>query len=207
MQLDRPGPMRHEKPMDGHTLDELRGLYGDLDRAVAVFAAATGLVCPDGCGRCCENFVPDLTTIEAELMAGFILENEPRLAGRLDPGGGQACSLYRADEPLHCPVYPVRPLACRCFAFSSTRNKRGRPVFRYCAHMPASALRQFDESQFLTGLGAIPPLMQDFGERLTHLSLDSRTQALPEALRAAFERSGLARHYRRQMSAPEREIS
>jgi hypothetical protein len=61
--------------------------------------------------------------------------------------------------------------------------------------MPAGNQRLLDERHFMTSLGAAPPLMQDFGERLAHLSVGWETSPLPLAVGATLGRLGLARQY------------
>ena len=140
-------------------LEFLAELYRRVDGAVAAFCAGSGLACPQGCGTCCEGFVPDVMPLEAAGVAAFMADRDSAtawtLAGALsgDGGdqagtqsgsgfeakGGQSCPLYAADTPWHCTVYEARPLVCRLFAFSAVRDKRGQSSFALCRHMPAAS--------------------------------------------------------------------
>lgn len=186
-------------------------IYARIEADQASFlagAAALGsaLVCPQGCGACCEPFVPDLLPPEAAFMAAWLLENEPELAreaaawtqvGRAAP---PPCPFLRRDlagdhAGAGCAVYPARPLVCRLFGAAGVSDREGRASFRPCAHMPLAGYPPMGEERptlsgpaLLRGFGSEPPLMASYAAELVALSPSQASerslivQALPQAL-------------------------
>jgi uncharacterized protein len=190
-------------------------VYADIERDQATFlASAAGagaaLVCPSGCGSCCEPFVPDVTPAEAAFAASWILVHDPELATKISSWGSDSgaapatppCPFYRPSMPqAHCSIYPARFLICRLFCASAVRDKKGRAAFRPCAHMPlASFPLRGKERPSLAGeelvriFGAEPPIMADYGARVVSLlpSESSERSSVVEALPKAVSRVGLA---------------
>ncbi|MFH2113344.1 MAG: YkgJ family cysteine cluster protein [Spirochaetota bacterium] len=169
-------------------LQALAELYHRADEAVSAFCAGSGLVCPHGCGTCCEGFVPDVMPIEAAAVAAFLADKDKAAAWTLAGSGwGQSCPLYAADSPWHCTVYEARPLVCRLFAFSAVRDKRGQSSFALCRLMPTApgrTARSASGSSIMGIFRAEPPLMADYGNEI--LALDPHSNGdrapLPEAL-------------------------
>ena len=58
-------------------LDELLRLYAEAEHAVSRWKEKSGVFCMDGCGVCCERFMPDILPVEADLIAVFLLANIP----------------------------------------------------------------------------------------------------------------------------------
>ena len=132
-------------------ISELHAVYRRAYTATTSFASKRGVSCPTGCGRCCESFVPDASDAEAEYAARFLILGGHSPDARNTITG--ACPFYHSSSPHHCVIYAARPLVCRLFGFSGTRDKNGRPVFRPCRHAEQSLLR--------SGSGE-PPAMRDF---------------------------------------------
>ncbi|MCP5453308.1 MAG: YkgJ family cysteine cluster protein [Spirochaetaceae bacterium] len=181
-------------------LESLAYLYKRADSAVAAFVAASGVSCPFGCGSCCEGFVPDILPVEAAYLAAYLAASDrPRAyeaaAGRLGarsyPDGRQGCPLYRTDTPYHCGVYEARPLICRMFAFSATRDKLSRTAFSVCRlGSSRGGARGASGEALLDAFGAEPPVMADYGSELAGIEPEAagRRMPLPEALAEAASR-------------------
>ncbi len=170
------------------TLAALYALYRGVDQAIAQWQQASGLGCPAGCGNCCRRYEPTVLPVEAMAVAAYISARRPELVPLLSgprtaPAG--RCPFYDVDNPLHCRVYPSRPLECRLFAFASVRRKDGRPQFRLCRDMPGPEPRIFDEATLGATYGATPPVMQDAAARLQALD-GGPTHLLGEHARAAW---------------------
>ncbi len=170
----------------------LRELYADADRAIETFIARISVesaretaeadagnfpVCPHGCGKCCETYYPEVSAVEAECIALHLAATAWEMAmggvacGDGKPNGtGGPCPFYRADNALHCGIYPVRPLICRLFGFTSDTDRNGIVRFRYCRHMEREAGRTVPFHEMERVFGVIPPAMGDYGVRLACLS-------------------------------------
>ncbi|MBL8968664.1 MAG: YkgJ family cysteine cluster protein [Spirochaetaceae bacterium] len=190
----------------GELLAAIGGIHDRIEAAQSAFrakAAESGaaLGCPEGCGSCCENFVPDVLPVEALAAAAFILGHRPDLAGRAAQSQGPTCPFYDADRPeAHCSIYPGRPLVCRLFGFAAVLGKDGEPSFALCRHMPSpvgNGERAWSDEALRGLFGAVPPVMAAFGAELLGLEPDAagERRPLPEALPAAIARLGLALRY------------
>jgi Fe-S-cluster containining protein len=189
------------------------GIYARVEadqRAFLAGAAASGaaLRCPDGCGSCCEPFVPDLLPQEADFMAAWLLESAPDLAREAaawaDDGAPAAppCPfLRRTLAGARCAIYPARPLVCRLFGAAGVRDREGRASFRPCAKMPLAGYppvggeRPAIRGEELGGtFGSTPPMMADYAAELAASSPgeSSDRSLILEALPRALARVGLS---------------
>jgi Fe-S-cluster containining protein len=181
-------------------LESVAYLYQRADAAVAGFVETSGVSCPHGCGSCCEGFVPDILPLEAAYLATFIAGTDRArayayaaagLEARLREDGRLGCPLYADDRAYHCTAYEARPLICRMFAFSATRDKRGVPTFSVCKKgLSANGSRTATGDSLLEVFGVMPPVMSDMGSELASIDPDSSVdrKALPIALTEALSR-------------------
>jgi len=181
-------------------LEALAYLYRRSDAAVAEFADRSGVACPFGCGACCEGFVPDIVPLEAAYLATYLASVDRPLAYSIAANGMEArvrddgrvgCPLYADDDPHHCTVYEARPLICRMFAFSATRDKLGAPTFAVCRRGTSSGgVRSAKGDALREAFGAEPPVMADLGSELASIEPESSgsRKPLPEALMDALSR-------------------
>ncbi|MBN1685689.1 MAG: YkgJ family cysteine cluster protein [Spirochaetales bacterium] len=172
--------MNHYTPAH-HLFHELEEIYADLDRRTAAFARQVNLSCPKGCGTCCENFEPDITDIEATYVAVHLIIEAPALIDRLTAVAlQQACVFYEPEGAYHCSIYDARPLICRAFGFSASSQKNGLSHFAGCRHMPGAKDRAAD----LREPEHRPPVMAEYGVRISALSTGNRSAMRAEVLRA-----------------------
>lgn len=208
--------------LGGSSIEEplraLHELYNEVDAATAAFHAAVAahvadcaarpsartpgkrqpvsFGCPSGCGACCERFVPDILPAEADYAALWILSKRPDLA-KADLRDKAPCPFYAADKPeAHCRIYGGRPLICRLFGYSAVGTKEGALAYSLCWSMPTprgSVVRCWEGEALKEGLGAIPPLMADYGLRLQALSEPAPGDKpfIAEAVRASIDRMSL----------------
>lgn len=154
-------------------------------------AQARCITCADGCGRCCEGFMPDLLQIEADAIAVHLLTHRTDLIARLE-SPGTACPFIEEDKPgMNCGIYPARPLVCRLFGFSATMGKRDEPEFTLCRHMaPLNGVseRTFAGRNTLDELfGLQPPIMGHFS--MEAASIDPESSGARTSLAIAVPRS------------------
>ncbi len=124
-------------------LESIKDLYASLEEKEKIFCEHFCIHCAKGCGKCCEVFVPDITELEADFLAyGLIKENKADLVlKQLENIKSDiiSCPLYRSDSDFHCSVYAWRPLICRLFGASASKNKNGNPIFRDCKYNKLSS--------------------------------------------------------------------
>ncbi|EFK12360.1 conserved hypothetical protein [delta proteobacterium NaphS2] len=157
-------------------------LYGELDRQVAVFSAASGLHCPQGCGDCCRSEKVEATVLEMLPLAFHLFRTSQAelLVKRLekDPEVKQ-CLLYRADFCLQgmwgCSQYLHRGLVCRLFGFAGNRDRTGKPQLARCRVMK-SVEGPVVEEHLPVGM---MPLFSEAGMRITTLNPTLGTDRLP----------------------------
>jgi len=208
--MEQPEPSGAARDETARLLARLGALYGRITSAqAAAFASAANrgdpLACPEGCGSCCEGFIPDVLPVEAAFLADWLLRERPDLAERVlawnEDGSSPPCPFHEPDrQGGHCGVYPARPLICRLFAFSATRDRSGRDAYSLCKQMPSRrGGRSWSEDDIVREFGAPLPLMSDFSSEVISLvpsdSGDRRllTKALPSAIRRLSLRLYLAR--------------
>lgn len=183
-------------------LEGLHAIYEEIDRIQAdclasIASRGQAISCPEGCGSCCEPFIPDILPVEARYLAAHLLRERPELAERVadwpsELGSVPPCPFYdRARSGGHCSVYRARPLICRLFGFSSLRDREGLESFALCKRMPSrQGARSWTGTALRAELGACLPDMADFGSRVVALipaEAGDRallTDALPPAVRS-----------------------
>ena len=196
-----------------NVISKVGEVYDRIERDQTDFlasAAASGsaLVCPRGCGLCCEPFVPDITAAEAVFAASWLISQKPELAAEVaswtpdDRPDAPPCPFYRRLVPeAHCAIYPARFLVCRLFCASAVRDKEGRAAFRPCTHMSLAVFpRRGEERPTLVGaelvriFGAEPPVMADYSAEVVALFPSEASEAalVLDALPKAIARVGLS---------------
>jgi len=126
-----------------YTISEIVTIYQEIDKKSLQFQLATGLRCPSGCGRCCENPTVEASVSELLPLSEAIYAKEQvdvvlSAIEEREKQGNPVCVLYRS-EPLtdsgRCSYYAYRPLVCRLFGFSARKNKRGHLEFCACKNI------------------------------------------------------------------------
>ncbi len=164
-----------------HPVNGLRALYEELDKKIDDFSRAAGLHCPEGCGTCCETFIPEVARPEADLIASHLLSLGHSLTldswGKGEIPGG--CPFYKIQgDPYHCSIYPVRPLICRLFGYAGSRDKNGSLRFRPCRHMPVKLSEGLE----------ISVEMVVYGRRLEDLSPGSMKDLIGDGVKNSLSR-------------------
>ena len=168
----------------------IRSIYGKLSEKQKRFYERFSVACMQGCGKCCEGFVPDITGGEAAFLAfGLISEGrDEEVLARLaayDPASGM-CPMYAPENPeAHCTAYEWRPLICRLFGGAASENKEGRPVFHTCKW---NTLGKELTPEELEAHKRDFVLMADYGQMLDQSLGETRTMPLYEAVPAAIEK-------------------
>jgi len=172
-------------------LDEIKKLYKELELKEKRFLDHFCIHCQKGCGKCCENFIPDITELEAEYLAyGLIKDNKDEIVleqlSHID-SDIISCPLYDKSNPnAHCTEYKFRPLVCRLFMASASKNKNGDPTFRNCKWNELS--NQITDEDLKKDIKYVVS-MSDFGERLEDDEIGmNKKELLPVALEKAINK-------------------
>jgi len=171
-------------------LKQIKACYEKIEKKQVKFCESFQIHCMKDCGECCAHFMPDITEIEAEFLAyGLIKEDKADLVLELlkyREGCEDYCPLFIEDSPYHCSVYKWRPLICRLFGASATKDKNGNPTFRKCKWNEEG--HDITPEEFEAQKKAIL-LMSDFGEMLQNIDPNANeTALLPEALPRAINK-------------------
>ena len=183
-------------------LQELEGkvveIYLGLDRAVAEFAARTGLACPSGCGRCCNSEKVEATVLECIPLAFelFRTAQAESIIKRLEENSGEhRCVLYRPDFTeaglWGCSQYRHRAVICRLFGFAGNRDRDGIPRLAMCRVMKESGGN--DAPCLAAADLSAMPLFSDAGLAVTalHPGLGTIRMPINEALYEALQKVGM----------------
>lgn len=198
-----------------HVLDQLDGTllhdilvdvenqYENIAQVQKTWYEKTKFLCPDGCGKCCVGFEPDLMESEVLYMAAWLIENQYENALKIADGklpfdnGDKTCPLFNTDSPYHCSIYGGRAFICRLFGASSFYDKTQRRVWKPCRFYPADALRsyspllshrQFSEDEVAAILGDMPPAMSDLMQMSETATESNKTVLLREILPETISR-------------------
>ena len=181
-------------------LNAVDALYTDIDKSQAEWKQKTPAPCPDGCGRCCEHFEPDVYEYEALYLGAWLLVHKKELAEDIRLHGAafslnytDGCFLFDPHNPHHCRAYGGRCLICRLFAHSGTRGKDMRVHWKPCKFTEGTGKnrehREYGEAELIALFGCFPPDMAQAAARLIALNPENtETRPLSEALPAAIEK-------------------
>jgi Fe-S-cluster containining protein len=177
----------------------------------ASLAAASGLACPPGCGRCCLS--PGVESSVADCLpaarALFDRGDAHALHARLAGGADARCVLYAPAAPDdetrgRCGLYEHRPSICRAFGFAARRARAGGLELATCKELrresPAAVARAAEA--VAAGLDA-PRIDVDPTDVALLAGADARPLPINQALRLAIERVGMERALRASTAAPD----
>lgn len=161
--------------------------YESIENDFTVFERRFGISCPESCGRCCQRFIPDVTYLEALIMAFNLAMVRKEDLSYLQGwhGSHECCPLFN-EETKRCRAYEVRPVVCRVFCSAASETKHGI-AFRGC-HLttePEKMAGEIRESELLSA-GIRIPVMSEYGERVRQLQeWNTETELLDDAILAA----------------------
>lgn len=186
-------------------LVEMDAVYSRIEEKQREWFEKSKFTCPQGCGKCCEHFEPDLLESEALYMAAWLLCNQPEVAKNVAEGkfngldDGTAighCPFFREDIsgtnlPGHCTIYGGRASICRLFGAAGFRDKYGNEVWKPCKFYPAEELaaintlsgepilhRQYTAEEVKNLFGVLPPVMSDMMEQEETFTPDDDSSTL-----------------------------
>jgi uncharacterized protein len=183
--------------------DQVSNLFATIDRHTQAFQASTGLHCPSGCGKCCDNEKIEVTVLDCLPLAIDLFqkgEGEFWLTQFTEPSR-ESCLFYQRDPVKagngQCLQYAGRPLLCRTFGFGTVRNKAGMPELAVCSvhreTQPETVLR----SQQSIQAGYPTPNFADLAMQLEAIdpAIGRERYPINQAMRQALERVGFQRQW------------
>lgn len=180
--------------------NQVKELYKKIDQQTENLAKITGLKCPPGCGKCCDN--PDIEATPIEMLPiALELFDKKQSQKWIEKAEAEnwegGCIFYQRDEFIagngRCSIYAFRPSVCRLFGFATVKNKQGTDEFaacRYHKEMMPEVVQKVKESI----AGGMP--MASFPESAIQLSniepqLGNQRMPINQALKIAIHRVGL----------------
>ncbi|HBO36189.1 MAG: YkgJ family cysteine cluster protein [Sphaerochaeta sp.] len=171
----------------GRSMSDLAALYSEIEQKTSTFCTTYSIACAQGCGTCCEHFMPDITASEARLVGAYLLfiKKDFSLIEKVRQSIGNQegpCPLYRFDSPFHCSVYPARPLICRLFGACAYQGKNGFAVFRRCKYNEEKTMPEHIDFH------SEVPVMQDYSYLLRSLDdQEGEVGFLPEKVASMLD--------------------
>lgn len=177
-------------------IERVKAVFKDIDTSTRKASEETGLRCPTGCRRCCEN-----PNVEASVLEMLPLAEEVIAAGRYEDvlesvanSTNQYCVFLKGKEThphWGCSAYENRPSVCRLFGFAGVRNKVNRNEFAFCRVHKETQPAQVEAVKNATVLNRVRvPLFSEFATRLEEIepNLGSARYPINEALVLALQR-------------------
>jgi uncharacterized protein len=183
--------------------DQVTTVFADIDRQTQAFQLATGLNCPSGCGKCCENEHVEVTVLDCLPLAVTLFQQEQGefwLAQFTEPSR-DSCLFYQPDPEKtgngQCRQYAGRPLLCRTFGFGTVRNKAGVPELAVCAVHRATQPETVDRSQQQIAAGLLAPNFADLAMQLAAIepSIGHQRYPINQAMQRALALVGFERQW------------
>lgn len=159
-------------------LAKLSKIYENIEKQVASLKSKTCLSCIKDCGECCKRFEPYISVFEAVPLAKYLRDNPDKheiykknVAKNREKW--TACPFY--DSEKHCTVYPIRPLICRLFGFSSNRNRQNKIIFSTCSKIEQAMPEKVKVARAMTENGLDVPVYQDIAAQIQNIDFQLAT--------------------------------
>lgn len=186
--------------MNADVIKQVIELYDRIDEQTAALQTETGLHCPPGCGKCCEN--PEVETTVLEMMPlALELWRIGEAEKWLEPLGElpefSPCVFYQPDPFVEgngrCSVYQWRPTLCRLFAFATVKNKQGQPELAACAKQKQTIPERVQQAKEAIAAGLSAANFGEIATVVANLDPNLGSDRLPinQALKFAIQRVGL----------------
>ncbi|MCX8123565.1 MAG: YkgJ family cysteine cluster protein [Spirochaetes bacterium] len=145
-------------------LNDIVILYQEVEAIINNIKSSFSIFCPHGCGTCCDTSIENIEASIVEMLPLCIhIYEQHNYQLWLDKANEKQCIFYDTS-PLKkssgcCMVYTYRPLVCRLFGFSFTKNKYGAIVPVACSILQ----KQYkDKSNFIAIAKDSLPMMSSF---------------------------------------------
>lgn len=117
---------------------ELQNIYEEMGKTFSEYQKASGLHCPQGCGKCCTN--PDIEASALEMLPlALRILDENKLEywlEKLENPSQDFCLMFESHSPDgklgQCGVYNERPPVCRMFGVAGHYDKHRQISLSVC---------------------------------------------------------------------------
>ncbi|MCT7952872.1 YkgJ family cysteine cluster protein [Ancylothrix sp. C2] len=180
--------------------NQVKELYEKIDKQTEKLAQTTGLKCPPGCGRCCEN--PDIETTPLEMLPIalelFQKKQFQELIEKADTVNWEGrCIFYEPDLFIagngRCSIYAFRPSVCRLFGFAAVKNKQGGAELAACRYHKEIMPEMVQKVKESIAGGLPVASFSEIAFQLSNIepSLGNQRMPINQALKVAIQRVGL----------------
>lgn len=117
---------------------DLQNIYDEMWKTFSQYQSSSGLLCLEGCGKCCNNPEVEASVLEMFPLALRILDENKleEWLGKLENSTQSHCLMYEPHTPDgskgQCGVYKERPSLCRMFGVSGFYNKHQEVTLSVC---------------------------------------------------------------------------
>lgn len=182
--------------------DQTEAFLSEIDQKVTRLQQHAKLRCKEGCGKCCDNPNVESTVLEVIPLARHLVDSgkaEDIYVKLVAENRRPQCVLYVPDPVVsgngRCSQYHHRPMICRLFGFSVSKDKEGRGRLASCPLVLEASGVMADTISFESTEGL--PVYSESWMALTGVHPEWATQRYPinEAIRLAIEKVALNRQF------------
>lgn len=177
------------------SLTSIQNHFQSLDKRIEQIQNLTGLHCPHGCGKCCEN--PNVETSPLDwLPQARELAREGKLEKvweDLDNLAPNSPCYYYIQDPNYlgrgrCGAYQNRPMVCRMFGYSAVRDKYGKKKASICKVHKETQPQEAKRFQMLAENSPLVPVFaEEYWEFCGYKPNYAEQMPINQALKKAIE--------------------
>ncbi len=181
-----------------HYANQTETFLAGIDQAIHNLQTQVPIHCKEGCGKCCENPNVESTVLEVIPLARHLVTTgqADAIYEAVTTATRPQCVLYAADPSVpgngRCTQYHHRPMICRLFGFSVSKDKAGNGRLASCPLVLEASGVSPDSVVFDSTEGL--PVYSESWMALTGIHPEWATQRYPinQAIRLAIEKVALA---------------
>ncbi len=118
-------------------LGKLEEIFIQIEKEAKNYQQTESLLCPPGCGLCCESHEVQACVFEMMPAAIYLIQNylDEKYYSLLETKPiPEICIFFEPDKHLEgcCSLYSKRAVICRLFGASRVRDKYGNPRLSVC---------------------------------------------------------------------------
>ena len=147
-------------------VQQVEGVFRNLDEAIADFQSRSTLYCKFGCGKCCFKADIEATALEFLPFAHhlYLTNQATEWLDKINSSDQAICHIL---NPTHigaglCSEYPYRGLICRLFGYSARMNKYGKKELVTCQIIKTEQNRSFEKAEQRIAEGEAVPVMSSY---------------------------------------------
>lgn len=149
-------------------IQSVQKLYDEWERQIQNFKKETQLNCLSNCGKCCKQFEPYISLLDAIVVIDYIKKNEELWTQYLHYKHNNSqpiCPFYHEDREYRCGIYYKRPTICRLFSYSCNQNGQYAP----CSQIQSIYKQQIQKGMDLVQQGFLLPSLPNAFKQLCNI--------------------------------------